>query len=120
MLLLRRLRARRQAPMPFIVGAPRSGAQMLRLVLAAPPVLARGVRAGSRSPGGDVDAQAAFWRDQVAAAGDQGRACPHFLAVRFEHLVRDPETMLGRICHFARLQLRPEMLFYPQGAARRL
>src|SRR3954468_11945117 len=40
MLLLHRLRARRQAPMPFIVGAPRSGTTMLRLMLDAQPELA--------------------------------------------------------------------------------
>ncbi|HEY4589467.1 MAG TPA: sulfotransferase [Thermoanaerobaculia bacterium] len=235
MLLLHRLRARRQAPMPFIVGAPRSGTTMLRLMLDAHPELAippetgflqivpelrgwgdalrerffqavttfpanapawedfqipaeefRARLAGIRpfhaadgvrlfyrmyaarfgkprwgdktplysrhlldirkllpearfihlvrdgrdvavslrerwfSPGRDIAVQAAFWRDHVAAARDQGRACPHFLEVRFEDLVRDPETMLGRICDFAGLELRPEMLFYPQRAARRL
>src|SRR3954453_20185805 len=40
MFLLHRLRARRQAPMPFIVGAPRSGTTLLRLMLDAHPELA--------------------------------------------------------------------------------
>src|SRR3954467_9639002 len=40
MLLLHRLRARRQAPMPFIVGAPRSGTTLLRFMLDAHPELA--------------------------------------------------------------------------------
>jgi hypothetical protein len=72
------------------------------------------------SPGRDIAVQAAFWRDHVMAARRDGRACRHFLEVRFEDLVRDPEPVLRRICGFIALELRPEMLRYPERAAQRL
>jgi sulfotransferase family protein len=67
-----------------------------------------------------IPVQAAFWRDHVIAAREQGRACRHFLEVRFEDLVRDPEAVLRRVCDFTALELRPEMLRYPERVAQRL
>ncbi len=72
------------------------------------------------SPGRDIEVQAAFWRDHVTAAREEGRACRHFLEVRFEDLVRDPEAALRRICGFAGLEFRPEMLRHSERAAGRL
>jgi hypothetical protein len=72
------------------------------------------------SPGRDIAVQAAFWRDHVMAARQDGRACRHFLEIRFEDLVRDPEPVLRRICDFIALEPRPEMLRYPERAAQRL
>jgi hypothetical protein len=72
------------------------------------------------SPGRDIAIQAAFWRDHVTAAREGGRACRHFLEVRFEDLVRDPEAALRRICDFAGLEFRPEMLRHSERAAERL
>lgn len=72
------------------------------------------------SPGRDIAVQAAFWRDNVQAARQEGAACRHFLEVRFEDLVREPETVLRRICDFIALDFRPEMLHHDERAPQRL
>ena len=72
------------------------------------------------SPGHDIAVQAAFWRDQVAAARRDGPATGRFLELRFEDLVREPEASLRRLCHFLELAFDPAMLGYPQRAAARL
>jgi hypothetical protein len=72
------------------------------------------------SPGRDIALQAAFWRDHVRAARREGSACRHFLEVRFEDLLRDPGTVLSRICAFISLDYQPAMLRYPERASQRL
>jgi Sulfotransferase family len=72
------------------------------------------------SPGHDIAVQATFWRDNLLAARREGNACRHFLEVRFEDLVREPETALRRICGFIALDFRPEMLRHDERAPQRL
>ncbi len=72
------------------------------------------------SPGRDIAVQAAFWRDNLLAARREGAACRHFLEVRFEDLVHDPETILRRICGFIALDFQPEMLRHDERAPQRL
>ncbi len=72
------------------------------------------------SPGWDIEIQAAHWRDNVAAAREQGAGCRHFLEVRFEDLLENPEAVLRRICDFVEIEFDLEMLSYPERAAGRL
>lgn len=72
------------------------------------------------SPGRDIAVQASFWRDNLLAARREGAACRHFLEVRFEDLVRNPEDVLRGICDFISLDFRPEMLRYDERAPQRL
>jgi sulfotransferase family protein len=53
------------------------------------------------------------WRTEVAAARRLGhRVGPRYLEVRYEDLVADVETVLGRICELARLEYEPAMADY--------
>ena len=72
------------------------------------------------SPGHDIEVQARYWRDNVAAARREGAACRHFLEIRFEDLLRDLEGVVRRLCAFLELELHPAMLDHSAGAARRL
>lgn len=72
------------------------------------------------SPGWDIAIQAAHWRDNVAAARREGACCRHVLEVRFEDLIRDPETALRRVCAFVDLGYHPDMLRYPERTPARL
>lgn len=72
------------------------------------------------SPGRDIEVQARHWRDNVTAARTEGAACRHFLEVRFENLLRDPETVLRRICAFVELDFHAGMLRYPERVPERL
>jgi hypothetical protein len=52
-----------------------------------------------------------LWREAVNAAVGARRAYPgNMLTVRYEDLAADPETTIRRICNFAGLLFRPEML----------
>lgn len=72
------------------------------------------------SPGAEIEVQAAHWRDNVAAARRDGPRCRHFLEVRFEDLVCEPEAILRQICRFIDLPYHPEMLGFPARAPARL
>jgi hypothetical protein len=72
------------------------------------------------SPGFDIETQANHWRDNVAAARAGGAVCQHFLEVRFEDLVQQPESTVRRICGFIDLDYHPAMLEYPERAPSRL
>jgi hypothetical protein len=52
-----------------------------------------------------------MWKDAVHAAAAARRAYPgNILTVRYEALAADPEATVRRICLFAALSFRPEML----------
>ncbi len=72
------------------------------------------------SPGDTMTAQAAFWRDNVMVAREQGRQVRHYLEVSYERLVRDPKTVLHDICDFIELPYSKEMLNYHQHASQRI
>jgi hypothetical protein len=72
------------------------------------------------SPGRDIETQAAHWRDNVAAARREGAGCRHFLEVRFEDLIREPEPVVRKICGFIALPYHPDMHRHSERAAERL
>jgi hypothetical protein len=72
------------------------------------------------SPGREIEVQARHWRDNVTTARTGGAACRHFLEVRFEDLLQDPETVLRQICAFVELDFHPAMLRYPERVPERL
>lgn len=73
------------------------------------------------SPGAEVEARAALWRDCVVAARVQSTSVPgRYLETRYEELVDAPVTVLRRICRFIDLEYQDTMLAYHQGAATRL
>ena len=72
------------------------------------------------SPGPDIEARARYWRDWVSIACEEGRHCPHYLEVRFEDLVTDPQNVLRAICAFIELDFDEAMLGYHQRAPQRL
>lgn len=72
------------------------------------------------SPGYDIEVQAQHWKENVSAARENGTAVRHFLELRFEDLIRDPESELRRICSFADLDFHPDMLRYHERAPARL
>jgi hypothetical protein len=64
--------------------------------------------------------EAARWARTIRKARRQGRRVRHYLEVRFEELVRDPEAALRRVCEFCELDFAPEMLNYHERSAERL
>ena len=72
------------------------------------------------APGQDAATLARYWRDCIEGARAGARQVRHFLEVRYEDLVREPEQVLPRICAFVELPWRREMLDYHGRAARRL
>lgn len=72
------------------------------------------------SPGNTMTEQAAFWRDNVLTAREQGRQVRHYLEVSYEKLVQDPKKVLHEICAFIELPYSKKMLDYHQHAPRRI
>jgi hypothetical protein len=71
-------------------------------------------------PGDTVEACAADWAARIAATRTLGSRVAHYLEVRYETLVSDPEPTLRGICRFADLAFDLQMLAYHRGAAGRL
>jgi Sulfotransferase family len=60
------------------------------------------------------------WKNRILKARKQGERVPHYLEVRYEDLVSEPEATLRRICEFAELDFDPAMLDYHERAEERL
>lgn len=71
-------------------------------------------------PGDDIEVQARFWRDQILSARAQARDLMHYLEVKYEALVVQPEQTLRGICDYLALPYTPAMLDYHRSAATRL
>jgi len=71
-------------------------------------------------PGDDIEAQARFWVQQISLARKQSTGLRHYLEVRYEQLVTEPEITLSRICEYLELPFHPRMLRYHEFAAARL
>jgi hypothetical protein len=69
---------------------------------------------------GAIPVQARRWRKEVNRGRSAGRARAHYLEVRYEDLVHDPEAELRRICAFCDLRFADAMLRYHQTAEARL
>jgi len=72
------------------------------------------------SPGSGIAEQARYWRDNVAAAIAQSTQVAHYLELRFEDLVRDPEPQLRRVCDFIEIDFDAAMLRHHEHAAERI
>ena len=63
---------------------------------------------------------ASHWASVVGTVRAEGALSGNYLEVRYEDLVRDPETVLRRICDFIELPWDERMLRYRERAASRL
>lgn len=72
------------------------------------------------SPGDDMRVLADYWRLNILATREQAKGAPHYLEVRYEDLVREPENVVRRICSFIDLPFDAAMLRYPERALGRL
>jgi hypothetical protein len=70
--------------------------------------------------GDDPRAAARAWVAQIVQARNDARLLPHYLEVRYEDLVLDPEATLTRICGFLDLPFDAAMLDYHRTAGARL
>ena len=71
-------------------------------------------------PGNDFADLAQFWVRRITAARQQAAYLPHYLEVRYEALVTEPERVLREICDFIALPFDPAMLAYHDAAPSRL
>jgi hypothetical protein len=63
---------------------------------------------------------ARVWRDRILAARRQARRLPHYLELRYEDLVLEPEESLRRVCAFVDLPWDDAVLSYHERAPERL
>jgi hypothetical protein len=71
-------------------------------------------------PGETVEACAEDWARRLALTHAIGRRVSHYLEVRYETLVTDPEATLRTICRFLELMFEPALLSYHERAGSRL
>jgi Sulfotransferase family len=74
----------------------------------------------SFGPGPSIEAQARDWRQKVTGAREQAAGCRHYLEVRYEDLVREPETTVRTVCRFLDLPFAAAMLDFHRRAGERL
>ncbi|HEX2436605.1 MAG TPA: sulfotransferase [Solirubrobacterales bacterium] len=60
------------------------------------------------------------WVEGIEKAHRQARRLRHYIEVRYEDLVTDPEPPLRLVCEFVRLRWDPAMLAYHAGAEERM
>ena len=72
------------------------------------------------APAQDMAALAAHWQGFVTAARQGGAACPRYMELRYEALLRDPEAVLRRVADFLAISFHPAMAAPQDGAAARL
>jgi hypothetical protein len=72
------------------------------------------------APGKDMTTLARQWRRDICATRRQSLGCRHYLELRYESLVLDPETCLRDICDFIEIDYDPAMKDYHRRAAARL
>lgn len=69
----------------------------------------RSLRGRWFAPSDDLRSLAGNWREALLDGRRQGALVPHYLEVRYEALVADPEPELRRICAFLELDYAPAM-----------
>jgi len=72
------------------------------------------------SPGRDMTSLARQWRRDICATRRQSLGCRHYMELRYEALVLDPETCLRDICDFIEIDYDCAMTGYHRRAATRL
>jgi hypothetical protein len=60
------------------------------------------------------------WKRRIRTARRDGARVGHYMEMRYEDLVRDPEPQLRSVCRFAQLDFDPSMLAYHEDAGVRL
>lgn len=71
------------------------------------------------SPGYDIEVQAGYWRNNILTMHEEGRQTLHYLEIRYEDLVNQPEDVLKKICVFLEMDFQNEMLrYYEKSPAR--
>jgi hypothetical protein len=60
------------------------------------------------------------WVEDLERARKMARRLDHYLELRYEDLVEDPEPPLRRACEFAKLEWADEMLDFHEGAEERM
>jgi hypothetical protein len=82
--------------------------------------LSRKKRSLRENDGTPITRPAELWRSRILKARNQSRKLPHYIEVRYEDLVTDPEPTLHRVCQFLDLPFDPMMLTYHERAEERL
>jgi hypothetical protein len=72
------------------------------------------------APGKDMTTLARQWRRDICATRRQSLGCRHYMELRYESLVLDPETCLRDICDFIEIDYDPAMKDYHRRAPTRL
>jgi hypothetical protein len=72
------------------------------------------------APSDSLDDLAHHWVHWVESGRKLGQNARHYLEVRYENLVRDPQRELARVCSFLELEFEQQMLEPHRGAANRL
>jgi hypothetical protein len=67
-----------------------------------------------------VEEGAEFWTARIAEARAQAPDLPHYMEVRYEDLIDDPEPQLRAVCEFIEVPWDPGMLAYHESADDRL
>ncbi len=67
-----------------------------------------------------VERHALIWKRRINRARGQVPRLDHYIEVRYEDLVRDPEPTLRKICEFIDLSYDPAMLDYHERSGERL
>ena len=68
----------------------------------------------------EVTGVAEDWVNGIGKARRQARRLRHYMELRYEDLVANPEPALRRVCEFVELPWDPAMLDYHEGAAERM
>jgi Sulfotransferase family len=83
--------------------------------------VSRGARAVKRgreaTPARD---EAETWKRRIQGAREEAREVDHYLELRYEDLIADPEAVLREVCDFIHLEFDPVMLTYHERASERL
>ena len=67
-----------------------------------------------------IERLAKIWKRRIGRARRQTERLEHYMEVRYEDLVTDPETQLRRVCDFAEIEFDPAMLRYHERSGERL
>jgi hypothetical protein len=67
-----------------------------------------------------IDTVAERWVRKIEGARADAEDLDHYIEVQYEHLVRDTETELRRVCEFLELDWDPSLLRYYERASERL
>jgi hypothetical protein len=83
--------------------------------------VSRGARAVKRGREATPAArEAETWKRRIEGARAQGSGVDHYLELRYEDLIADPEDALRKVCEFVELEFDPAMLDYHERASERL